>query len=675
MAEVYAARRIGPDGSVGPLVALKRLMPHLIRDPTVVRMFLNEARITAQIDHPNVVRVLDLGHHNNEPYIAMELLIGHSFAELRQKAADRGERVPLGITLRVLTEACRGLDAAHRVQDENGRHLSIVHRDFTPDNIHVGNDGRVKVIDFGIAKAENLGAGTEPGTLKGKFFYMSPEMIAGRPVDHRADLYAAGVMLYEQLCGRRPFTGSTPDEVLDRISQARPRRPTEFDPSVPPALEAVCLQALRRHPEERFGSLEEFIHAIESIRGAAELATEDELRAYCARLFPPGDDALAAAVANARLLDPSVPRAAGSDEIPLSARTPRPRLAGEPGGPAPTPTPSSSAPTRVERGLPAPPPAPTPRVPPRRKFRVQVLAVAIGAVAALSAAAYVAISREPIPAAERLALAERADEREARAGLLSGIADDPDATDAQLERAGELLLDKRAYDAALELATEWQRRAPKVAAAKLLEARACIGLRQGKSAEAAIDAARALDSKSPEPELVLADLKELQGDLPGASAALAAALKKDPSSLKVARRQGLLLSQSGRLEEAEATLGAVLRRQFDAQSAAELAFVKYRQDRPQDALALLKRALRADPKLAAGHYYLGAVLYRTGDARGAERAYREAMALAPDDPRPVLSLCELYMQTHRKDDLPELHKLIDEKFEDRAAALKRQCGG
>jgi len=179
MAEVYLGRHVGSDGQFGPMVAVKRLLPHLVADRAIVQMFLNEAKITAQINHPNVVRVLDLGHEKDEPYIAMELLEGRSFAELRFRAAQLAERVPLGITLKILADACRGLDAAHRAVDEHGRFLCIVHRDFTPDNIHVGVSGEIKVIDFGIAKAQNVGVGTEPGTLKGKFFYMSPEMIAG----------------------------------------------------------------------------------------------------------------------------------------------------------------------------------------------------------------------------------------------------------------------------------------------------------------------------------------------------------------------------------------------------------------------------------------------------------------------------------------------------------------
>ncbi|HSP76902.1 MAG TPA: serine/threonine-protein kinase, partial [Myxococcaceae bacterium] len=291
MAEVYLGRRIEEDGSLGPSVAVKRLLPHLLADRRIVQMFLNEARITAQVHHPNVISILELGVEGNEPFIAMELLEGRSFAEVRQAAAERGQHVPLGITLRILVDACRGLDAAHRAVDGEGRPLRIVHRDFTPDNIHVGINGAVKVIDFGIARADSIGSGTEPGTLKGKFFYMSPEMIGSQPVDHRADLFAAGVMLYEQLCGRRPFTGPSTEVVLMRISEGRPRPPTEIDPSVPPELERICLLALARNPEERFESLQSFTETIERLGGTAEVATPTQLAAYVETLFPLDHDA------------------------------------------------------------------------------------------------------------------------------------------------------------------------------------------------------------------------------------------------------------------------------------------------------------------------------------------------------------------------------------------------
>ncbi|MER2560247.1 MAG: serine/threonine-protein kinase, partial [Myxococcaceae bacterium] len=280
MAEVYVGRHIAEDGAFGPMVAVKKLLPHLVKDSSIVRMFLNEARITAQINHSNVVRIHELGQVSGEPFIAMELLEGRTFADLRSRAAEDGKRMPLPVALRILCEACRGLGAAHDAKDDDGQPLALVHRDFTPDNIHVGVKGEVKVIDFGIAKTANWGAGTEPGTLKGKFFYMSPEMILAKPVDHRADIFAAGVMLYEQICGRRPFTGNSVDEVVMKIAEGKLQPPSQFDPSLPRPLEAVCLTALNRNPDSRFQSMGVFIDAMEMVGGEAQLATNEEVAAY-----------------------------------------------------------------------------------------------------------------------------------------------------------------------------------------------------------------------------------------------------------------------------------------------------------------------------------------------------------------------------------------------------------
>src|SRR3954462_8519450 len=136
MAEVYVGRHITEDGKFGPMVAVKRLLPHLIKDQAIVRMFLNEARITAQIEHPNVVRIVDLGHQAGEPFIAMELLDAHTCTDVRETVADEGNGVRVGVTLYILTEWCGGLDAALSAVDEQSPRLRLVHRDFTPDNIH-----------------------------------------------------------------------------------------------------------------------------------------------------------------------------------------------------------------------------------------------------------------------------------------------------------------------------------------------------------------------------------------------------------------------------------------------------------------------------------------------------------------------------------------------------------
>ncbi|RYZ36099.1 MAG: tetratricopeptide repeat protein [Myxococcaceae bacterium] len=821
MAEVYLARPISPDGQRGPAVAVKKLMPHMVVDRRIVQMFLNEARITAQVRHPNVVSILELGMEGTEPFIAMELLEGCSFAELRREAAELGHRVPLGITLRVLVDACRGLDAAHRAVDEAGRPLKIVHRDFTPDNIHVGVNGAVKVIDFGIAKADALGSGTEPGTLKGKFFYMSPEMIAGRSVDHRADLFAAGVMLYEQLCGRRPFTGMSPDEVLSRIAEGRPKPPTAFDPSVPQALEAVCLMALAKDPEARFDSLQTFIAAIELLGGPAEVATPTQVAAYLDTLFPPDRDPKRLALRRARLADPSnsgTDATPAADEMPSFA-TRRPtepeRMAsstgvygsgswpGPPGGtevlspgpggrpaaqgdttsvtswpaphggadgvaqgaapwtgphggageagswpaphggagaagtrPAPHADagaagtrpaplggtgPSDALPAQTGRGFseasssPAASRGPAPRegqhgpgsiastphgdtrgtastasssrgeVPskpntrasttgaPRSRRGIALLAGVL-VLGGLGAGATWFLGRPDVLPTARIAAAEAAATPEAKASALEGLGKDARATATELARAGTLLLDAGAHPQALALAEAYTARFPKEAEAHLLAARAATELRMGKRAERAIDEATLLAPKDIRAPLALADLRALQGDVPGALTALAKAYAQSPHSALVAPRYGQLLSQGGRLDEAANVLSTWTRQHDDAEALAELGFVRFRQEKLDDAASLLKRSVRKAPSLAVAHSYLGAVLFRQGDLRGAEREYREAERLAPDDPRALTARCRLHAHTGDTAAVAEVKRKLAEKFPAQASALAAECG-
>jgi serine/threonine protein kinase/Flp pilus assembly protein TadD len=693
MAEVYLGRRIDEDGKRGPAVAVKRLLPHLVSDRRIVQMFLNEARITAQVHHPNVVSILELGVENSEPFIAMELLEGRSFAELRAEAAERGQRVPVGVTLRILVEACRGLDAAHRAVDEAGRPLRIVHRDFTPDNIHVGVDGAIKVIDFGIAKAETMGSGTEPGTLKGKFFYMSPEMIVGKTVDHRADIFAAGVMLYEQLCGRRPFTGLNPEEVLTRIAEGRPKPPTAFDPSVPVALEQICLTALHRDPEARFESLQVFIEAIESVGGPAELATPGRVAAYIEQIFPLSSDPKRQALQRARSADPSDsgvhgPRlnlelaraSSGSTPLPgeqtvalRTGKTPPPSAKSSP----PTKTVPPSATTLPPGAATLPPepatqPASSGAYGSSRGWLKAVIAVVLVLAAGGGGVAWW-LSRPTTLPAERITAAAALSGGEERRSALKGLEKDERTTAQELARAGALLLEVGEYSAALEIADAFTRRFPKDVEAHLLTARAATELRMGKRAERAIEEATALAPKDLRPVLALAELRERQGDMPGALAALAKAYEKRPKDDQIAPRYGRLLSQSGRLDEAAEVLGAWTKDNSDAEALAELAFVRYRQERVEDAAALLKRALKKSPKLAIAHYYLGAVLFRQGDTAGAERAYREADQLAPNDPRALAARCQMHARSGNEAAAAEVKRELTSRFPSQAEALAAQC--
>jgi len=643
MAEVYVGRHITENGEFGPMVAIKRLLPHLVKDNQIVRMFLNEARITAQIHHPNVVGIIDLGQEAGEPFIAMELLDGRTFAELREKAAETGNRVPTGIMLRILCEACRGLDAAHNATDEEGKPLMLVHRDFTPDNIHVGALGDIKVIDFGVAKTASWGAGTEPGTLKGKFFYMSPEMILARPVDHRADIFAAGVMLYEQLCGHRPFTGSSVEEVVMAIAAGKPKPPRAFDPAVPMLLEAVCLRALAHDVNARFQSLTELIDAIEQVGGEAQVASGGEVAEYLGALFPVDKDFKRQTLRRAREADPSVPSA----QVPDSGEH-RPKLLV-----IEDKKPSKEVVVAAAK-------TPLPAWLPKAIFGGVFLAV-------LAVLAFLLLSRPPLSPAD--ALTQAAVEGAPKGKLLVAMGKNPATTDADFEAGGKLLLDAKEYDPALELSDAWLLHSPKSARASLLEGRAASALRKGKRAEAALGRADALMPDDPAPNVALAALREAQGDSGGALEEYTRAIKKKPSPALLTK-QGYLLSQAGRLDEAAKVLGQVV---SDPAAAAELGFVKYRQKNFDEAAALLRRALKKSPQLMVGHYYLGTVQYGQGDPKAARESYLEADKLAAaDDPRALIALCELEAQT-KAPTLDETRQKISTRFSKDAAALLSRC--
>jgi serine/threonine protein kinase/Flp pilus assembly protein TadD len=650
MAEVYVGRHITADGNFGPMVAVKRLLPHLIKDQAIVRMFLNEARITAQIEHPNVVRIVDLGHEAGEPYIAMELLDGHTFADLREKVADDGKRVPVGITLYVLTEACRGLDAAHRAVDEQGQPLRLVHRDFTPDNIHVGFKGDVKVIDFGVAKTAMWGAGTEPGTLKGKFFYMSPEMILAKPVDHRADVFAAGVMLYEQLCGRRPFTGNSVDEVVMRIAQGNPRPPHEMDPAVPPALESVCLRAVEHDPDKRFQSLQELIDGLSTIGGEAEIATKEQLGAYVSSVFPP-HDAKRDTLRKAREIDPSYP---GPPSPYAGVVLPEMMM---------PPHPDSGVQPVAQRAEPVEPPKPLPF-----KLIGGVLG-GLGVLALLGVG--VAKLTKSLAPEDALAKAATTTDAKDRTKLLADLAKNA-ATPEQLDKAGQLLLEAKAWQGALELSEGWEKTEPNSVKPRLLEARAAMQLRKGKRVEAALEAAKDLSKTDPEPYVVMGEFKELQGEPSAALDAYRSALQRRPDDLKLKQRVGYWQSQSGQVDEALLTLTQVLRKQFDATSAAELGFVRFRKNDVRGAENLLQDVIKKEPSSEAAHYYLGAVLYARNDVKGATEQYLEADKLAPSDSRPLAALCEMQARAGSAE-VEETKKQLAKRFPEQSKELLGRC--
>jgi tetratricopeptide (TPR) repeat protein len=275
--------------------------------------------------------------------------------------------------------------------------------------------------------------------------------------------------------------------------------------------------------------------------------------------------------------------------------------------------------------------------------------------------------------ADRLQLAEKAATPAQRMHELAALAEDPGATEAELRRAGELALQSPDLEGALAVTQAFARRFPKSLEAALQEARACVGLRLGKRADGAIDRAISLAPDDPRPDLLRADLRRLQGDAAGMLDALTSASRKAPNDREIAVRRGELLSQAGRLDEASGVLNAVLRHRFHPGAAAELGFVKLRQNQPADAMRLLKAALARSPNLAKAHYYLGAALTQAGEVSAAEAEYRTADRLAPSDPRPLGALCAVLAQNHRETEAAALKKELADRFPEQAPRYIAEC--
>ena len=284
MAELYLAQVHGVEG-FEKLVAIKLVLPHVADDPTFVEMFLDEARLAARLDHPNIVQVLDLGVADGEHFMAMEYVHGRDVKQLLTTASDHGG-LSLGGALTIVAEACAGLHHAHELTDEHGQPLGVVHRDVSPSNLIVRYDGEVKVVDFGIAKAANHSSVTRTGALKGKAGYMSPEQCRGGIIDRRSDIFGLGILLFEATTCLRLFFGDNDFAVMNRIIDCDYERPRTLIPDYPARLEAIVTRALAKDPADRFPTAWAMRQAIEdfALAEGIRLSTA-ELAARMRELF------------------------------------------------------------------------------------------------------------------------------------------------------------------------------------------------------------------------------------------------------------------------------------------------------------------------------------------------------------------------------------------------------
>ncbi|WP_437940998.1 serine/threonine-protein kinase [Sorangium sp. So ce341] len=313
MATVHLGRQHGSAG-FRRTVAVKRLYPQFVRDPELVAMLLDEARVAARIRHPNVVATIDVVSSGGEVLLVMEYVHGESLARLLRAATKDGGAPPPRIACAVLAGALHGLHAAHEATAEDGAPLGLVHRDVSPHNLLVGEDGVARVLDFGVAKSAGRAQITRDGQLKGKLAYMSPEQIAGEPLDRRADVYSAGVVLWETLTGERLFEGRGEALSILRLLQAGVDPPSARRPGVPPELEAITLRALARCPEDRFPTAREMALALEATGLAASTS---EVGAWVASLAA---EALAQRAALIAAIEPGAATPSAPPE--LGAATP-----------------------------------------------------------------------------------------------------------------------------------------------------------------------------------------------------------------------------------------------------------------------------------------------------------------------------------------------------------------
>lgn len=285
MAQIWLAVQRGPHGFEKTAV-LKVILPELCTNDDFVHMFLDEARLAAGLDHNNVVRIYDFGEVDGQYYLAMEHLPGEDLASIMQAQKKSRQMMPLEMACEMIIGAANGLHFAHELTDSTGRLLNVVHRDVSPSNIIVTYYGTVKLVDFGIARAESNINKTAAGTLKGKVAYASPEQAEGLPLDRRSDVFALGTVLYELLTLRKPFKRDSDLATLNAVLHAPITAPSALRPDIPPLLNAIVLKAMERNLDERFATAADVADALNTfLVNKGHVRTERGMSEYMAGLF------------------------------------------------------------------------------------------------------------------------------------------------------------------------------------------------------------------------------------------------------------------------------------------------------------------------------------------------------------------------------------------------------
>ena len=279
MAEVFKAKTFGVEG-FEKIIAIKKILPAMAEDADFIQMFIDEAKIAGQLNHANICQIFELGKIDDSHFIAMEYIWGKDLLQIQNRFRRLKKHMPVQMAAFVMGKVCEGLDYAHRKKDATGKPLNIIHRDVSPQNVITSYDGEVKVIDFGIAKAASRSSKTQAGVLKGKFGYMSPEQVGGKPLDQRTDIFAVGTILYELLTSERLFMGESDFATLEKIRSATVPPPSTINKEVPPELDRIIMKSLARDTadlyhwgSEMHDDLADFAAQFEPVYNAKALAT------------------------------------------------------------------------------------------------------------------------------------------------------------------------------------------------------------------------------------------------------------------------------------------------------------------------------------------------------------------------------------------------------------------
>ncbi|MBI3184521.1 MAG: serine/threonine protein kinase [Myxococcales bacterium] len=286
MGQIYLARSSRAEG-FQKLLVVKMMLAHHSRDEGFVQMFLDEARLAARLNHPNICHIFDLGDVAGTYYLAMEYVPGVDLRSLPKDCGEKGRPLPLPLTCRIIADAAAGLHYAHELTDDAGRPLGLVHRDISPSNVLVSFDGAVKLIDFGIAKATGRTTSTATGQLKGKFAYMSPEQAEGEPLDRRSDIYSLGLVFHELITGRRVLQRDSDTQTLKAARDAHIEPPSQLNPSLPSSIDQVLSRALAKSPGDRYATAQALVLAIEDwLLKGQKPASQSHLSGFLRELYP-----------------------------------------------------------------------------------------------------------------------------------------------------------------------------------------------------------------------------------------------------------------------------------------------------------------------------------------------------------------------------------------------------